>query len=60
MVTGSLDSNVFIYSVANPTKNLKVANAHMGGVNAVGWAGGDVVSVGADGCVKRWAVTFAG
>lgn len=60
VVTGSLDTNVFIYSVANPVKNLKAGNAHMGGVNAVGWEGGDVVSVGADGCVKRWAVTLAG
>lgn len=60
MVTGSLDSNVFIYSVANPTKNIKAGNAHMGGVSAVGWEGGDVVSTGADGCVKRWAVALAG
>lgn len=60
VVSGSLDTNIFVYSVENPGKNLKVGNAHMGGVNSVGWEGKDVVSVGADGCVKRWAVTLAG
>lgn len=61
VVTGSLDTNVFVYSVANPGKNLKAANAHMGGVNAVGWeSAGVIVTAGADGCVKRWSVTLVG
>ncbi|RPB13044.1 WD40 repeat-like protein [Morchella conica CCBAS932] len=61
VVTGGLDTNVFVYSVENPAKNLKARNAHMGGVNAVGWEEKDViVSAGADGAVKRWGVTFAG
>lgn len=61
VVTGSLDTNVFVYSVENPAKNLKARNAHMGGVNAVGWEGNDtVVSAGADGAVKRWSVSLSG
>lgn len=61
VVTGSLDTNVFVYSVENPAKNVKVRNAHMGGVNVVGWEGEDtIVSAGADGAVKRWSVTLAG
>ena len=60
VVSGSLDTNVFIYSVANPGKNIKTANAHKDGINAVAWVDAKtVVSAGADGCVKVWDVALA-
>lgn len=60
IVSGSLDTNLFVYSVANPMKNFKATNAHMGGINAVGWeCDGVVVSAGSDGTVKRWQVALA-
>lgn len=69
VVTASLDTNVFVYGVAEPGRNWKVLNAHMGGVGAVAWEQEEgegegkgevgVVSAGADGCVKRWGVKLA-
>lgn len=55
--TGSLDTNVFVYSVEKPAKNLKVMGVHRDGVNAVAWVGNNkIVTVGADACVKTWSV----
>ncbi|KAK9320476.1 WD40-repeat-containing domain protein [Lipomyces orientalis] len=58
-VTGGLDTNIFVYSVDKPGKNVKTLGAHKDGVNGVAWAGDDkVVSIGADACVKWWKVTL--
>ncbi|KAJ7634661.1 WD40-repeat-containing domain protein [Roridomyces roridus] len=57
--SGSLDTHVYVWSVANPTRNIAVKNAGPGGVNAVLWVGaGALASAGADGCVRIWEVTF--
>ncbi|RPB00970.1 WD40 repeat-like protein [Choiromyces venosus 120613-1] len=57
VVSGSLDTNIYIYSVAAPGKNQSIKNAHMGGVTAVDWEGSDgIISGGADGTIKRWEV----
>jgi WD40 repeat protein len=59
VATASLDTNLFVYSVEKPMRNVKYRNAHMGGVNRVRWTKeGEVVSVGNDGAVKRWAVVL--
>ncbi|KAK9236911.1 quinon protein alcohol dehydrogenase-like superfamily [Lipomyces kononenkoae] len=58
-VTGGLDTNIFIYSVDKPAKNVKTLGAHKDGVNGVAWAGDDkIVSIGADACVKWWNVAL--
>lgn len=55
--SGSLDGAVFVWSVKKPGMRVSVGNAHRDGVNGVGWVSEDVlVSVGGDGCVKRWRV----
>ncbi|KAF9477791.1 WD40 repeat-like protein [Pholiota conissans] len=60
--SGSLDTNVYVWSVAKLTKNIAIKNAGPGGVNAVLWLeggkGGKLVSSGFDGCVRSWQVTF--
>ncbi|KAK6528090.1 WD40 repeat-like protein [Arthrobotrys megalospora] len=57
VVSGSLDTNVIIYSAGNYAKNVKALGAHKEGCNAVEWIDDStVVSAGADGCVKVWAV----
>ena len=57
VVSGSLDTNVFLWSLAEPGRRVKAGNAHKDGVNGVGWVeSGKVVSTGADGSVKVWAV----
>ncbi|KIK68693.1 hypothetical protein GYMLUDRAFT_36180 [Collybiopsis luxurians FD-317 M1] len=62
--SGSLDTHVYIWSVAKPLKNIAIKNAGPGGVNAVLWIHGgegktgQLVSSGADACVKVWEVTF--
>ncbi|KAL7275049.1 WD40 repeat-like protein [Rhizina undulata] len=59
VVTGGLDTNVFIYNVENPGKNLVMKNAHMGGVHTVAWEDKDaIVTAGADGAIKRWTVKW--
>lgn len=60
-VSGSLDTNVFVWSLNMPGKRIKAGNAHKDGVNAVLWIdeeGGKrkVVSAGADAAVKVWQV----
>ena len=56
-VSGALDTNVFVWSLADPGKRVKALNAHKEGVGGVVWAEeGKVVSVGADAAVKVWKV----
>ncbi|KAK5131523.1 hypothetical protein LTR08_000850 [Meristemomyces frigidus] len=58
VVSGSLDTNVMVWSVADPGKRVRAMGAHKEGVGAVVWTGeqGRVVSAGADGAVKVWRV----
>lgn len=56
-VSGGLDTNVFVWSLADPGKRVKAGNAHKEGVGGVAWVeGGRVVSCGADAAVKVWRV----
>ena len=56
-VSGALDTNIFVWSLADPGKRVKVLNAHKEGVGGVAWIGADeLVSCGADAAVKRWVV----
>lgn len=57
--SGSLDTHVYIWSVQKPMKNIAIKNAAAGGVSTVFWLGEkELASAGADGCVRRWSVTF--
>ncbi|RDW91154.1 hypothetical protein BP5796_02319 [Coleophoma crateriformis] len=58
-VSGALDTNIFVWSLAKPGKRVKAANAHKDGVNGVCWVDGDaaVASVGGDAAVKVWKVS---
>jgi hypothetical protein len=55
---------VYVWSVANPTRNIALKNVGPGGVNAVLWVGGGagksgtLASAGFDGCVRVWEVLF--
>ena len=56
-VSGALDTNVFVWSLAKPGSRVKALNAHKDGVNGVCWVGADkVASSGGDAAVKLWAV----
>lgn len=56
-VSGGLDSNIYIWSVAKPGRRVGVSNAHKEGVNGVAWIDDEkVVSVGGDAAVKFWKV----
>ncbi|KAG5513737.1 hypothetical protein PMAC_000775 [Pneumocystis sp. 'macacae'] len=57
--SASLDTHLYIYSVSTPDKHLVVKNAHLGGVSSVVWlSNNQVLSTGADACVKQWRVTL--
>ncbi|KAM0748133.1 putative actin cortical patch component [Meredithblackwellia eburnea MCA 4105] len=57
LASGSLDESVRVYDLANVGNVRSAKNLHKGGVAKVGWEGeGAVVSVGADGAVKKIAV----
>ncbi|CAI4656421.1 BAH_G0040610.mRNA.1.CDS.1 [Saccharomyces cerevisiae] len=59
VATGSLDTNIFIYSVKRPMKIIKALNAHKDGVNNLLWeTPSTLVSSGADACIKRWNVAL--
>ena len=56
-VSGALDTNIFVWSVAKPGTRINVTNAHKEGVNGVAWASKDkVLSAGVDAAVKVWKV----
>ncbi|KIW05719.1 uncharacterized protein PV09_03577 [Verruconis gallopava] len=56
-VSGSLDTNVFVWSLKDPGRRVKALNAHKDGVNGVGWPEpGKVVTTGGDASVKIWKV----
>lgn len=58
-VSGSLDTNIFVWSLKEPGKRVKMTNAHKEGVNGIAWLGGTVFSTGVDAAVKKWKVTIA-
>lgn len=56
----SLDTNIYIYSVKTPMKNLKSLNAHKEGATAVRWlANNELVTGGADAVLKWWTVELS-
>lgn len=57
-MSGSLDTNVFVWSLASPGKRVKAPNAHKDGVTGVRWVDGGkkVASVGGDASLKVWDV----
>ncbi|KAG0684419.1 WD40 repeat-like protein [Pichia californica] len=58
-LSGSLDTNIFIYSVEKPSRNIKFLNAHKEGVNCVEWLDENtIVSAGSDSCIKYWDVKY--
>lgn len=52
--SGSLDTNVMVWSVADPGKRIKALNAHKDGVTGVAWESAKVLSTGGDATVKVW------
>lgn len=58
VVSGSVDTNIFVWSMNSPGDWLQVTNAHKEGVNGVAWVAGSskVASAGADAAVKIWKV----
>ncbi|KAF2794054.1 WD40 repeat-like protein [Melanomma pulvis-pyrius CBS 109.77] len=55
--SGSLDTNVMVWSVTDPGKRIKALNAHKDGVTGVAWEkAGKVLSAGGDASVKLWNV----
>lgn len=55
-VSGSLDTNIFVWSLANPGARIKATNAHKEGVSGIAWVGEEVISTGADATIKKWKV----
>jgi WD repeat-containing protein 1 (actin-interacting protein 1) len=57
VVSGSLDTNVYVWSLKDPARRIKALNAHKDGVSGVAWAdGGVILSTGGDATVKVWKV----
>ncbi|KAF2649526.1 WD40 repeat-like protein [Lophiostoma macrostomum CBS 122681] len=55
--SGSLDTNVMVWSVEDPGKRVKATNAHKDGVTGVAWEkAAKVLSAGGDASVKVWQV----
>jgi len=55
--SGSLDTNVMVWSTEDPGKRIKALNAHKDGVAGVAWAAaGKVISAGGDASIKVWSI----
>eukprot|EP00054_Salpingoeca_dolichothecata_P016768 m.98917 g.98917 ORF g.98917 m.98917 type:complete len:613 (-) comp22138_c0_seq1:57-1895(-) len=61
IATGSLDTGVIVWSVANKTKKLKMKGIHpTADVTKVEWFSDNVlVTVGADNCIRTWDIKHA-
>jgi len=58
VVTGSIDTNVIVWSLDKPLKRIVIQGAHYGGVSGVTWLDANTVaSVGDDCCLKTWTIT---
>ncbi|EJD38245.1 WD40 repeat-like protein [Auricularia subglabra TFB-10046 SS5] len=57
LVSGSLDTHVYVWSVPQPGKYVAIRNAVPGGCATAAWRADDeVVAAGADACVRAWRV----
>jgi WD repeat-containing protein 1 (actin-interacting protein 1) len=56
-VSGSLDTNIFVWSLKDPGARVKATNAHKEGVNGIAWLGDKIISTGADATVKTWTAS---
>jgi WD40 repeat protein len=55
--SGSLDTNVMVWSIEDPGKRIKALNAHKDGVTGVAWEKTTkVISAGGDAAIKIWVV----
>jgi WD40 repeat protein len=56
-VSGSLDTNVYVWNIVKPMKNIAIKGAHAGGVSGTAFLDEDtVVSVGADAAFRSWKI----
>ncbi|KAH7925452.1 WD40 repeat-like protein, partial [Leucogyrophana mollusca] len=63
LASGSLDTNVYVWSVEKPMSYVAIKGAAPGGASVVLWLGqegqkGTLVSAGADGCTRIWEVVL--
>lgn len=59
IASASLDASVVIWNPSAPGVRISIANAHVGGVNAVAWVDNNTVaSAGADSSVKTWDIQY--
>lgn len=57
IATAGLDSQIFIWTIGQSP--IQIRNAHLGGVNDIAWSSDNqIISVGNDGAIKVWDITF--
>lgn len=60
LVSGAIDTNVYVWNRENPFKKLAIKNAHVDAVNDVGFLNKadklTIVSVGQDAAVRLWEI----
>ncbi|RLV95205.1 Actin-interacting protein 1 [Spathaspora sp. JA1] len=65
LISGGLDSGLFVYSVEKPAKVVKYPLAHLSGISGLDWVSydpeaksGKVVTTGLDGTIRTWEVNI--
>jgi WD40 repeat protein len=57
LASGSLDENIFVWSLSNPANKLQLAYAHTGGVTSLAWAEEkQLISGGNDHTIVSWRI----
>lgn len=57
-VSGSLDTNIYVWSRQAPSKRIAILSAHGRGVSGTAFVDDNtIVSTGADACIKTWKLT---
>ncbi|OAV88184.1 hypothetical protein PTTG_29123 [Puccinia triticina 1-1 BBBD Race 1] len=57
LASSSLDTNIYVWSLAKPTKNIPIKNAHVGGTTEVIWETEDrLLSCGFDGAIRKFSI----
>ncbi|KAI8446716.1 WD40-repeat-containing domain protein [Phakopsora pachyrhizi] len=59
LASSSLDTNIYIWNILKPMKNLSLKSSHVGGTNQVLWEDSEtLLSAGADGSIRKFKINL--
>lgn len=60
LISGATDENIYLWTPSAIARTTAIKNAHVGGIAGVAWTSEtEIISSGADGCVRTWEIAAA-